>query len=672
MTITRNELNIIISARDEKMRKVFERAEKRATRFEATTRRTASRTTRHFSAMGNSARRAGPAISAAFPASAPILASAGAVTAFGLALSSVVKNGDKLKQLRGRLEAITGSAVLAESGVEGLTSIMVETGTTIDSVSSAFTRFTLAGEQIGATQSEVLELTDTLAKFGQIGGSSTQEIKAAMTQLGQGLASGILRGEEFNSLMENFPVAAKALADSLGVGTGELRKMAEQGELTSRKVFDALLSKADEADKKFAELPMTVERASGRMAAAWARFTDQIDDSIGLSSTLARILDGIAGRFARASATGLELVQAQISERQDLLNQRGPGSLPVMERERVQQQINDLKAVEAQYLKSAAAMEAADKARAEPVKEEPVAGGSSRSGSAQAPLADRLDAAYNEEIDALIEREELIGKTAEQQARLNAENTLRNRLEAEAGDAIDRAGVLQKIEELSMAYGDLAAATYKAEEAERKRLQSSADAAEASKRAREEADTFIENTVDGLVNAGLQADNFTDALKAVGKQLATLAASDVLKGLLGLGGSSAGSIFGDLGSLLGSSSLGSLSLGFKDGVVGVGSNGLVRGPGGPRGDKIPAMLSAGETVMTARATQRNAPMLRAMNEGKSFGGGGGTFAPSTSIHVAGDANEQTLAQMQRIVEAENAKFYDRWKLAQKNFNERAA
>lgn len=673
MTISRNELNIIISARDEKMRKVFERAEKRAAKFERDTRRHTNRTGQHFSRLGSQAKRAGPAISSAFPASAPILASAGAVTAFGIALRSVVQNGDKLNQLRGRIEALTGSAVQAETGVEGLTSIMLETGANIDTAASAFTRFTQAGRNIGATQQEVLTLTDTLLKLGRVGGGTTQELNAGATQLAQALASGQLRGDELRSVMENLPLVTDALATSLGVSVGQLREMAEQGDLTARKVFDALLSKADEANEKFATLPVTVEMATGRMAAAWTRFTAQIDDSIGLSRTLAGILDTIANKLDRASLTGLDLVQAQIAERQERLAQRGPGAEANFPgaRERLEQEIRDLQAVEAQYLRSNAAMTAAanERGAAEAAAAEE-ATKATGGGRAQAPLIERLDDVYGESIDGLIEREELIGKTADQQARLNAENALRNRLEAEAGDAIDRDGVRAEIEKLVTVYGELAVATHRAEEAERARINASQEAAQEAKSAAEASDRFISNTVDGLVNAGFAADSFSEGLKNIGRELAALATSDILKGLLGLGGGS-GSIFGSVGSLLGSSSLGSLRFGFKDGVVGVDRMGRARGPGGPRGDKIPAMLSAGETVMTARATQRNAPMLRAMNEGKSFSGTS-VFSPSTSFAIYGNTDDELRAEFAQALDQRDAMFNQRWLRAQKSYNERLA
>ncbi len=651
MAISRNELNIIISARDEKMRRVFDRAAKRMERLETDARRNASRTSRHFDKMGRASRKAGDQISAAFPGVGAFSGATAGAVAFGAALTSIVRNGDKLVRLRGRLEAITGSSEKAASGVEGLSAIMIETGTDIDTASQSFTRFTQASKALGATQEEVLTLTDTLLKMGRIGGGSAQELQSGAIQLGQALASGQLRGDELRSVMENLPVVTEALADALGVGVGKLREMAEAGELTSRKVFDALLSKADETNDKFAKLPITVDMAAGKMSAAWTRFSAQIDDSIGLSRTLASVLDGIAAKFDRASLTGLDLVQAQIEEAEQRLSIKGPGGITVPEaRKAAEAELMALRDVESQYLKNAAAMKRAETARKSVAAASAApSGGSSRSGggSAQAPLTERLDDVYGRSIDLLIQREELIGKTAEAQARLNAENTLRNRLEAEAGDDIGRDGVLQEIEELVQTYGELTAATYRAEEAERQRQRAAEEAQAQAQRAVEESKRATDDFVDGLFNARQSADSFKDALKQVGIQLAKLAASNFLKGLLGGNGSG---VFGSLGSLLGSSSLGSLSFGFKNGgpVKAFASGGPVSGPGGPRSDSIPAMLSNGEYVVNAAAARRNATLLDAINGGRSV------QMSQQHVHVTVDAGPEFDVKVQQASGAQTS------------------
>ena len=652
--VSRNELNIIISARDQKMRRVFDRATKRMERLEKDANRNSSRTSRHFDRMGKASKRAGAQISAAFPGASVFAASTAGAVAFGAALTSIVRNGDKLVRLEGRLKAITGSTDQAKSGVEGLSAIMIETGTDIDTASQSFTRFTQAAKAIGGTQKEVLTLTDTLLKMGRIGGGSAQELQSGAIQLAQALASGQLRGDELRSVMENLPVVTEALADALGVGVGKLREMAEAGELTSRKVFDALLSKADETNKKFAKLPITVDMAAGRMSAAWARFAAQIDDSIGLSRTLASVLDGIAAKFERASLTGKDLVEARIQEEQALLTAIGGADSPGSAGPRgskgdakdILERIRALKEVRAQYLKSEAAMNSAERARtsAAAASSKNATSGSSKKG--EAPLGQRMDDVYGRSIELLIQREELIGKTAAAQARLNAENTLRNRLESEAGDNIDRDGVRQQIEELVVAYGELSEATFRAEEAERKRKQAAVDTQEAAKKALEESQRATDAFVDGLVNSTAQARGFEDALKQIGIQLVKLAASDFLKGLLG--GTGGNGIFGKLFSSAGASLLG----GFSGGLTGstTGSNGLPAkfAKGGAFTGSIvnsPTAFSAGgrPALMGEAGPEAIMPLSRGPNGQLGVKASGG----AQSVHVTVEAGPQFDVSVQQ-------------------------
>ncbi|PWF32972.1 tape measure domain-containing protein, partial [Yersinia pestis] len=100
---------------------------------------------------------------------------------------------------------------------------------------SLFTRLNTVGKEMGMTQQQALDLTKTVTQAIQIGGGSAQASEAAVQQFIQAMQGGVLRGEEFNSIMENGYGLAEALAKGLGVTTGELRKMAENGELSSER-----------------------------------------------------------------------------------------------------------------------------------------------------------------------------------------------------------------------------------------------------------------------------------------------------------------------------------------------------------------------------------------------------------------------------------------------------
>jgi methyl-accepting chemotaxis protein len=104
----------------------------------------------------------------------------------------------------------------------------------------------------------------------------------------------VLRGDEFNSMMENGGRLAKALADGLGVPIGALRSMAEAGELTARKVIDALLSQQAIIDREFSALPQTVDGALTRLSNRFTQYVGESEKVGAASQALIGILNGLA------------------------------------------------------------------------------------------------------------------------------------------------------------------------------------------------------------------------------------------------------------------------------------------------------------------------------------------------------------------------------------------
>lgn len=115
---------------------------------------------------------------------------------------------------------------------------------------------TLAGNAFDNTQ-EIVAFAEQLNKQMAISGTTAQEGSAAMLQLTQAMSSGVLRGEELNSVMEQTPMIANTIAEYLGVSTGKMREMAAEGQITAEVVKNAMFWAADETNAKFEEMPMT-------------------------------------------------------------------------------------------------------------------------------------------------------------------------------------------------------------------------------------------------------------------------------------------------------------------------------------------------------------------------------------------------------------------------------
>lgn len=115
---------------------------------------------------------------------------------------------------------------------------------------------TLAGNAFNSSQ-EIIAFVEQLNKQMALSGTSVQEGQAAMLQLTQAMASGVLRGEELNSVMEQTPMIAQTIAGYLGVNTGKLREMASEGLVTAEIVKNAMFDAAKETNAAFNDMPMT-------------------------------------------------------------------------------------------------------------------------------------------------------------------------------------------------------------------------------------------------------------------------------------------------------------------------------------------------------------------------------------------------------------------------------
>lgn len=173
-------------------------------------------------------------------------------------VARLVMLADNLAVAERRIALLSDSAAEANKNLTSLKQTANDTGQEFGAVFSVFEGFKRVQDDIGATDQQILDFTDTLSKLGIIGGSSGTELSNALRQLNQGLAGGILRAEEFNSIIENTPEIAVALAKGLGKSLGELRGMVLEGELLADDVFNAILSQTDQVNDRFETIPKSL------------------------------------------------------------------------------------------------------------------------------------------------------------------------------------------------------------------------------------------------------------------------------------------------------------------------------------------------------------------------------------------------------------------------------
>lgn len=222
------------------------------------------------------------------------LVGAMAALGVGLGVKELAEAADSYAMLSAKIQQSTKDSGNFEQAISGVHQIALQTNSTLDNTGALFTRLNTVAKDMGQSQQFALDMTSTVTKAIQLGGSSTQEAEAAVQQFIQAMQGGVLRGEEFNSIMEGGYGLAEALAKGLGVTTGELRKMAENGELSAERVLAALAKQKAGVDAQYAELPLTIGNALQKIATQWQILIGEMDQANGASATVAQWLSVLA------------------------------------------------------------------------------------------------------------------------------------------------------------------------------------------------------------------------------------------------------------------------------------------------------------------------------------------------------------------------------------------
>ena len=228
--------------------------------------------------------------------------------------ADLAQTADQVNNLQARLKLVTGEGKAFGDAWSGVQDVALRTNSALEETATLFSRLAQAGKDAGQSSADAttnaLALTETINQAIQLSGASAQASSAAITQLVQGLQGGVLRGDEFNSIMEQSPRLARALADGLSVTTGELRKMAEAGLLTSETVIGALKGQSDTVAAEFSKLPPTVGRALQNLSTQWQFYVADTDKATGASTTAASAINALAGNLKTIAGLLIDAGQA--------------------------------------------------------------------------------------------------------------------------------------------------------------------------------------------------------------------------------------------------------------------------------------------------------------------------------------------------------------------------
>ncbi|EQA9851108.1 tape measure protein, partial [Enterobacter hormaechei] len=210
------------------------------------------------------------------------------------AAKKLIAIGDEMATLQARITRLSPSIDTAKETMSALSAIASQTGNSLSETERLWESLTTALKSAGATNSQILGLTSTLQKIGTIGGSSSEEMANALRQFGQSIAGGTVRAEEFNSILEQMPELARQIASGLGISIGDLRKRMLEGKLTAEDALNAIQKQSQSVNEEFDKMPVNIDRAKNSLDVAFRNAINDINQAIGLTSTLAGLMQSVA------------------------------------------------------------------------------------------------------------------------------------------------------------------------------------------------------------------------------------------------------------------------------------------------------------------------------------------------------------------------------------------
>ncbi|ELP4484298.1 tape measure protein [Escherichia coli] len=211
-----------------------------------------------------------------------------------MAAKRFIEIADNVKLLRARVSRLSGSLVEAKANFSGILEISNRTGMKIEDTTKLWESLTSALSDSNATRGQILQLTETLQQIGRIGGSSSEEAANALRQLGQSINGGIVRAEEFNSILEGMPELWRRVASQMGISMGELRRRMLDGKLTAEDVVNAILKGSGEIEKEFNKLPTTTEQAMTELSTNFSLLLETIDQTLHVTELVGRGIKTLA------------------------------------------------------------------------------------------------------------------------------------------------------------------------------------------------------------------------------------------------------------------------------------------------------------------------------------------------------------------------------------------
>lgn len=231
-----------------------------------------------------------------------LLKSALATLGVGVAASQLVSLADGYTNLLNRLRLVTTSTANLAAVNDRLYASANRTRSSYEATAELYGSLARSAQGLGLSQQQLLGITETVNQAMRVSGADGATAAASLRQLGQALGSGTLRGDELNSVLENTPRLAQAIAAGMGVTVGQLRQLGAQGKLTSQQIVQAIQSQAPQIASEFGRMAPTIGEALTVLQNGLMRFVGGLDQATGTSAALAGGLIFLSGHLGTVAA----------------------------------------------------------------------------------------------------------------------------------------------------------------------------------------------------------------------------------------------------------------------------------------------------------------------------------------------------------------------------------
>ena len=218
-----------------------------------------------------------------------------AVAAFGalagaIGVREIIDYTARWTDLNSRLINATGSQAAAKEALDAISASARTTYSSLEETAKVFVRNSMAMNELGYTTNEQIKVSEALNNAIAVSGARGVEAASALDAFAQAIGRGKMEGEDFNRIVENSPRLVKALADGLGVTTGEFRAMITEGRITSDVMIPALIGQMDKLRAEAEAMPATISDAFIVLQNSLFEFIGSTDQALGISQALSKAL----------------------------------------------------------------------------------------------------------------------------------------------------------------------------------------------------------------------------------------------------------------------------------------------------------------------------------------------------------------------------------------------